>query len=395
MAANVAETNAKMLDTGKGGFHNPRENDYHIRFNDVKMRAERISKRLPSAPTVKNVADRAGVSTATVSRALSGASSVREPLRSRVLKAAQSLNYRPNRAARDLRVRSSRAIGVLIPDIENPFFTSVVCGIEDVLQKTDYSLLLANYNEDPEQELRRLEVLRAEGIRGLVFAASRAPSALYAELEQAGVALVAVSRVPPRLRIDQVTVANREGAHAATTHLARLGHRRIACINGPLVFTTARERQLGYEEALQQASLEVDASLIVHGDFRQAAGHAAMQQLLVLASPPTAVFAASNLLTLGALQAIHERALEIPQDIAIVGFDDMPWAISLRPPLTAVAQPAFDAGRTAAELLLARVREPSLPCREVVLETRLIVRSSCGFEKSGSARTPAHREGNP
>jgi DNA-binding LacI/PurR family transcriptional regulator len=287
-------------------------------------------------------------------------------------------------------VRSSRAVGVLIPDIENPFFTSAVCGIEDVLRKTDYSLLLANYNEDPDQEARRLEVFRAEGVRGLIFAASRAPSPLYAELGKAGMALVAVSRALPRLRIDQVTVANRDGAYVATSHLIRLGHKRIGIINGPLVFTTAHDRQCGYEDALRETGLPVDEQLIVHGVFKQAAGYSGMLQLLDLACPPTAVFAASNLLTLGALQAIHERHLDIPGEMAIVGFDDMPWAISLRPPLTTVAQPAFEAGRTAAELLLARVREPDLPRRQVVLETQLIVRSSCGFESTKEILAAPH-----
>ena len=187
-----------------------------------------------SATTIKEVAQRAGVSAATVSRALSGSAGVREPLRSRILEAAHSLSYSPNRAARDLRVRSSRAVGLLIPDIENPFFTSVVRGIEEVIGKTDYSLLLANYNEDPDQETRRLELFRAEGVRGLIFAASRTPSSLYAELGKAGTALVAVSRGVPRLRIDQVTVANREGALAATSHLIQLGHKHIALINGPV-----------------------------------------------------------------------------------------------------------------------------------------------------------------
>jgi LacI family transcriptional regulator/LacI family repressor for deo operon, udp, cdd, tsx, nupC, and nupG len=271
-------------------------------------------------------------------------------------------------------------VGVLIPDIENPFFTSLVCGIEDVLSKTDYSLLLASYNEDPVQEARRLEVFRAEGVCGLIFAASRTPSSVYSELEKDGLTLVAVSRSLPRMRVDEVTIAGRDGAHVATSHLIQLGHKRIAMINGPTVFTTARDRQAGYEDALREAGLNVMDELLVHCAFNQAAGHAAMEQLLNLASPPTAVFAGSNLLTLGALQAIHERNLDIPNQIAIVGFDDMQWAMSLRPPLTTVAQPAFEAGRTAAEMLLARVREPSLPRRQVVLETRLIVRSSCGFE---------------
>jgi DNA-binding LacI/PurR family transcriptional regulator len=340
------------------------------------------TKRRHSAPTAKEVAERAGVSVASVSRALSGARGVREPIRLRILEAAQELSYRPNRAARDLRVRSSRAVGVLIPDIENPFFTSLVCGIEDVLGKTDYSLLLASYNEDPSQEERRLEVFRAEGVRGLIFAASRAPSSLYTDLGKEGMALVAVSRDVARLPVDHVFVANQDGAHAATSHLIQLGHRRIGMINGPLAVTTARDRQAGYEQALREAGISIEEELVVHCDFNQAGGYSGMQQLLALPSPPTAIFAGSNFLTLGALHAIHERHLKIPDQIAIVGFDEMPWAISLRPPLTTVAQPAFDVGRTAAELLIARVREPGLPRRQVVLETKLIVRSSCGFEKT-------------
>jgi DNA-binding LacI/PurR family transcriptional regulator len=347
-------------------------------------KTERSAKSTPLVPTVKEVALRAGVSTATVSRALSGSAGVREPLRSRILEVARSLSYRPNRAARDLRVRSSRAVGVLIPDIENPFFTSLVCGIEDALGKTDYSLLLASYNEDPDQETRRLEVFRAEGVRGLIFAASRAPSSLYTELEKSGMAMVAVSRSRPRSNFDQVTVANRDGAHAATAHLIQLGHKRIAIINGPLEFTTAFDRQAGYEDALHESGMTVDEKLVVHCPFKQSAGYSAMLQLLESANPPTAVFAGSNLLTLGALQAIHERHLAIPDQMAIVGFDEMPWAMSLRPPLTTIAQPAFEAGRAAAELLLARVREPSMPRRQVVLETRLIVRSSCGSESASA-----------
>jgi LacI family transcriptional regulator len=354
------------------------------------MREKKTSaKPAPLVPTLKEVADIAGVSTATASRALSGLPGVRDSLRAEIFEAARSISYHPNRAARNLRVRSSRAVGVLIPDIENPFFTSMVCGIEDVLGKTDYSLLLASHNEDPEQETRRLEVFRADGVAGLIFVASRAPSGLYLEMGKAGRALVAVSRDVPRLRVDQVTVANQEGARAVVSHLIQLGHKRIAIINGPPVFPTARDRQAGYEEAHRDAGIAPDGSLTVLCAFKQAEGYSAMQQLLNMPSPPTAVFAASNLLTLGALQAIHERHLGIPNEIAIVGFDEMPWAMSLRPPLTTVAQPAFDVGRTAAELFLARVREPSLPRRQVVLETQLIIRSSCG---SKSKKTSAkHR----
>jgi DNA-binding LacI/PurR family transcriptional regulator len=339
--------------------------------------------RPPSIATVKHVAELAGVSTATVSRVLSGLSGVREPLRTKVVAAARKLGYQPNRAARDLRARSSRTIGVLIPDIENPFFTSVIRGIEETLHAAGYTLLLANFNEDPAREAAQLATFRAEGVGGLIFAASREPAPVYQHLSEAGMAMVAVSRTIGKLRVDQVTVGNRDGAFHAITHLIGLGHTRIAMITGPAEFNTARERQQGYEDALRAARLPVDEKLIVHCDFRQTAGHNAMRRLLEAQSRPTAVFAGSNLLTLGTLQAIHESELDIPGDIAIIGFDEMAWAMSLRPPLTTVAQPALEVGRTAAELLLDRIRKPEQPRKQVVLETQLIVRASCGAKANG------------
>ena len=233
-------------------------------------------------------------------------------------------------------------------------------------------------------------MFRAETIRGLIFSASRSPSAWYAELQRAGLAMVAVSRLQKGLQIDHVMVANRDGAYTATVHLIQHGHQRIGFINGPLVFTTARDRQSGYDDALREANLPMDGNLVVHCDFRQEAGRAALNQLLDLPDAPKAVFTASNLLTLGALQAIHERDLDIPGQIAIVGFDEMPWAMSLRPPLTTVEQPAFEVGRTAAQLLIERINKPSLPPRRVVLGTRLIVRSSCGAEGGDRESVSAH-----
>jgi len=330
------------------------------------------------AATVKDVAELAGVSTATVSRALSGLPGVREPLRGNVLDAARRLGYQPNRAARDLRARSNRTIGVLIPDIENPFFTSVVRGIEETLQATGYTLLLANYNEDPEREAAHLATFRAGGVGGLLFAASREPAPLYEQFADSGIPMVAVSRAHKKLRVDQVTVDNRDGAQNATAHLIGRGHKRIALITGPAELNTARERRLGYEDALREAGVAMDERMIVHCDFRQSSGHEAMLRLLGASLRPTAVFAASNLLTLGALQAIHESELDIPTQIAVIGFDEMAWAMSLRPPLTTVAQPALDVGRTAAELLLDRIRKPDQPRKQMVLETTLIVRASSG-----------------
>jgi DNA-binding LacI/PurR family transcriptional regulator len=345
-------------------------------MKDVHRRSRRS---LPgAAPTIKHVADAAGVSTATVSRVLSGLAGVSADVGDRVRAAVRTLGYQPNRVARSLRVRTTRTIGVVIPDIENPFFTRVVRGIEEVLQAAEYSLLLANSNETPSRERINLATLQAEGVAGVIFTAVEGQRLDYRELLGERLPMVALSRVLPGLKVDTVTVANAEGGRMAVAHLIALGHRRIGFISGPIGISTARERQSGYEKALQEAGLPVSRDLIQYADFRQSGGYSSMQQLLDMRVPPSAVFAGSNLMTLGALQAIHERGFAIPDKIAIVGFDDMPWAVSLQPPLTAVAQPAFEVGTSAARLLLERLHDPDRPIRHVVLETRLVVRASCG-----------------
>jgi LacI family transcriptional regulator len=342
------------------------------------MRDEDFIPSIPSIPTIREVADHAGVSIATVSRVFSGGARVTEEVARRVRDAGRLLNYQPNRVARNLRVRCSRTVGVVVPDIENPFYTSVIGGIEEVLQASAYTLLLANSNEDPRREQGNVRTFQAEGVAGILFAASGRDTSIYTRMAEAGIPLVAISRVPAGMKIDTVSVANREGARTAVSHLARIGHRRIAFINGPAAISTAQERLRGYEEGLAAHRIPLQRELIRFADFRQRGGYEAMLELIGLHKRPTALFAGSNLMTLGALQAIHERKLDIPRDIAVVGFDDLPWALSFNPPLTAVAQPAYEVGRTAAQLLLERLRDPSQPARSVVLETALTVRSSCG-----------------
>ena len=331
-----------------------------------------------TAPAVKEVAKRAGVSIATVSRVLSGKSLVSPELAGRVKLAAIELHYRPNRAARSLRARETRAIGVLVPDIENPFFTSIIAGIEEILQAADYTLLLANYSEDPERESRLLRTLAGESVDGIIFTPSGAQSREYQRLLDTGIPMVAVSRKPEGLRVDVVGVDNEGGAAEAVRHLLKLGHVRIAFVNGTLAVSTGREKEAGYYRAFREAGVPVDPRLILHTDWRHPSGSKAMNELLDLPSRPTAVFGGNNMITLGILEVIHGRGLQIPRDIAVVGFDDLVWATSLRPSLTAVAQPCGDVGRKAAELLLARTADPTGETRNVEFAATLIVRYSCG-----------------
>ena len=332
-------------------------------------------------PTIKQVADLAGVSTATVSRVLDESAGVRQELIERVRNAVRLLDYRPNRAARNLRKQVAQTVGVVISDIQNPFFTSVMRGIETVLVEADFNLLLCNSDENPDREKAHLATLLSEGVAGIILATTREDAQSYHQLLNSRAAVVGIDRTPENLSMDVVSVTNNRGAFGAVTHLSDLGHTRIGIISGPRQLSTARERLEGYNEALHSRSLLCSEDLIRHSDFRQPGGYKAMQSLLDLPEPPTAVLVANNLMCLGALQAIHERNLIIPDQISIVGFDDMPWATSLQPPLTAVSQPTYELGVAAAQLLMDRLHEPDRPYRHIILETQLMIRASSGRHK--------------
>ena len=327
---------------------------------------------------IHQVARRARVSTATVSRVIDDHGGVSQELTNRVRAAIRALDYHPNRAARNLRRLVAQTVGVIVSDIQNPFFTSVISGIQNVLDEARYTLLLCNSDEDPKRERIHVSTLRAEGVAGIILASTGADTDMYRQLLKAGMPLVAIDRVPAHLQMDLVTVTNAKGASQAVSHLASLGHERIGLITGPCEISTSSERLDGYEQAILSMGLRLAPELIQLSNFRQTGGYTSMQTLLDLPSPPTAVLAANNLMTLGVLQAIHERNLQIPEQIAVVGFDDMAWATSLQPPLTAIAQPTYELGATAAKLLLDRRHKPDQPYRHVVLETQLMVRASCG-----------------
>ncbi len=331
-----------------------------------------------SAPTIHEVAKRADVSSATVSRVLSGTKFVSGELAERVWDAVRDLEYRPNHVARNLRARATSTIGVVIPDIQNPFFTSVVRGIEDALQAQKFTLLLANSDGDPDRERVCLDTLCAEEVAGLLVVPCNAEPNAYQQLARHGVPVVAMDRSPVGLNVDVVGVTNEEGARTAVLHLARLGWKRIALVGGPLSTNVALEREQGYRGALEEAGLPYSPALVQRADFREEGGYQAMAELLRVSPRPTAVFVANNLMAMGALRAISDASLRVPDDVALVLFDDIPWGARLNPPLTAVAQPTYDLGVSAARVLLDRIFEPHRPVRRLALQTTLIVRASCG-----------------
>jgi len=334
--------------------------------------------KFPHQPsTIKDVAESAGVSTATVSRVISGNGKVSKKLARRVKNTIDTLDFHPNQAARRLRHQKSKIVGVVLSDIQNPFFTSLVVGIESVLQEKGYLLILGNSCEDQNREYQHLNTFLSEQVSGIIFTSSGNDASYYKKLLAAGIPLIAVDRRPPDLDVDSVQLANEKASFEAVNHLFSEGHRRIGLIAGLETLTTGSERREGYVHAFQTAGLPLDPKLIRGGDFRQDSGYRSMGALLDLPEPPSAVLVSNNLMTLGALQMIHERNLDIPSQISIIGFDDIAWASSLRPPMTVIAQPVADMGVAAANLLLERIDNPDGPIKHLTFETKLIVRASC------------------
>lgn len=325
---------------------------------------------------IQDVAKRAGVSISTVSRVLNGSAHVNEDVITRVRIAAQELQYQPSRAARALRANHTTIIGLLITDIQNPFFTALVRGVEDVAQRNGYSLILCNSDEDPHKERQYIEVLCAERVAGAIIIPTREQQRALKLFHEHHIPLVSVDRRVKDTETDAVLVDNVRGAREATAHLLANGFRRIGIISGPITTTTGRERLEGYRQALREAG-QYDPSLERIGSFKEESGQQLAYELLDLEQPVDALFVANNLMTLGALAALNERKLRIPDDIAVVGFDEMPWASLSAISLTTVTQPVYEIGSTAALRLFQRLQNPSAFTRqEIVLAPTLQIRNS-------------------
>ncbi len=334
---------------------------------------------IPEAPRqrirMRDVALRAGVSAATVSRALNNHATVDPALAERVRRVAGDLGYEPNRVARSLRRRASSVWALVISDIENPFFTSVARGVEDVALDAGYSLVLCNTDENLVRERRYLDVVLAEQAAGVIIApaSDRTDVSLLTDHH---VPVVTIDRRIRGVDVNTVVVDNYAGARHATSHLLASGYRRVACISGPAKLTTAAERRKGYAGALRAAGREVDRRYIRQTDYRVEGGHAAAVDLFDLPEPPDALFVANNLMAAGAMRALRERGIDVPGSVGVVGFDDSPWAPLMAPALTIVEQPTYQLGAEAATLLLRRLRGETDAPQVITLPTRLCVRDS-------------------
>jgi LacI family transcriptional regulator len=341
---------------------------------------------MTSAPsnnvTIKDVARLSGVSSMTVSRVINGSERVRPVTRQRVERAIAELGYVPSRLARGLIRQKTGTLAMIVPDVANPFFTLIVRGAEDVARRAGYRIILCDTRADLAIEREVIEEMIAHRVEGIAIAPVSDRSRGHLErLARFGVQFVLIDRTVPGVESDVVVGDSLGGARRLVEHLISHGHRRIGFITESDDVSTARDRRQGYLAALAAAGVELDPSLIVYSTVDPPGGFDGMRLLLELAEPPTAVFTVNNLVAVGAIEAVRAHNLEVPDDVALVCYDDIEYASRLYPFLTVMSQPAETLGKLGTQLLLERIegRAPEQP-RLVVLPAQFVVRQSCGAE---------------
>lgn len=338
--------------------------------------------------TIREVAALAGVGTMTVSRVVNNSGYISLETRTKVEAAIEELHYLPNQNARRLRVQKSATIALIVTDITNPFFTTLARGVEDVARDHGYLVLLGNTDEDQGEESRYLKLLVQQGVDGVILvpattsAGSTSNSNSFELARQHRLALVAVDR---RVEdgIDCVRCDSEKGAFSLGEHLIKQGHRKFALLSGPADASTTKDRIAGFLRATKGFKIQ---SEVLYGEFSVADGARLAVRAMNSSFRPTAIFALNNFLTIGALNGLREAGFRIPEDISIVGFDDLPANLITFPFLTVCAQPSYELGRLAAERLFARIEDPGLKAESIILDTELVIRGSTANIRSQKVR---------
>ena len=328
--------------------------------------------------TIKDIAKAVGVSASTVSRALSGSPLVNEETRSRILNVARSLGYERNELARALVKGASGAIGLIVPDITNPFFSDVARGVSDIAERAGYGVILCNTDGRVDRELSYVRLMRRKRVDGLLVCSATLDAPFVQDLTAAGTPFVLVSRMSADPDVPYVITDDRAGARLAVEHLVDLGHRRIGFIGGPENVQASRDRMSAYQDVLAEHAITARRGWSDHADFTQAAGRQVGQQILAQADRPTAIFAANDVTALGVLEVAEGLGLRVPEDLSLVGYDDISYASLPRIQLTTVAQPAIEMGQIAADWLFSRIGSDDVLPLQRVLNPRLVVRSTTG-----------------
>ena len=346
-------------------------------------------------PTMRDVAKLAGVAPITVSRVINDTGYISPETRARVEAAIGELGYVPNTLARSLRSRQTGMLALVLTDVTNPFFTTVARGVEDAASDAGFNLILCNTDESKAKQDKYVQVLLQKQVDGVLLVPARGDAESIRHIRKQGVPVVLLDRRLSRAKsndydydyvdvdvdvvVDVVRCDSKDGACELVRLLTSLGHRRIAMLSGPPEVSTAEDRLQGYRQALREAGLTIEAELVHYGEFTVSSGYEMARQALADAPRPTALFAGNNFIAIGALKALRDLQLQVPDDLAMVGFDDLPSGLVVDPFLTAAVQPAYEMGRRATTLLLDRLaRAPGEARQEIVLPTEIVIRKSSG-----------------
>jgi len=336
--------------------------------------------------TIYDIARGAGVSIATVSRVLNNSPGVKEETRQRVLAVIKELNYSPNVMAEALTSKKTYTLGLLIPDIANPFFAELARGVEDRANFHGFNVIICNTDNKQHKESDYLRLLKQKRIDGLIYAAAETGSPGIKELTRKGFPVVLLAREIEGLDLDAVLVDNVEAAYVATKHLVELGHRKIALVTETLNIKSSRDRQRGYLQVLTEEGIIAVPEYQVFNVGSMMAGKKAAKQLLSLTNPPTAAVAFNDMVAIGIIEGVKEMGLKVPRDLSVVGFDDTIIASVTDPPLTTMAQPIHQMGSYAIDRLVGLINGEGNDAKRLVLEARLVVRRSTAFVR-GSIKT--------
>ena len=326
--------------------------------------------------TIIDVAQAAGVSYATVSRVLNNDRHVKPDTRDRVIRSVTRLGYTVNQQARTLAGGRSHVVGLLVPDLGTGYIGEIIRGIDEELSAAQYDLMLYTTHRRKTKESSYVASLTQGMADGLLLVLPRDPAEYLSSLRQRHFPYVLIDHQGISEAESAVGAANRQGGYAATKYLVELGHRRIGFITGTLDLGCSRDRREGYRSALRDLGVPIDPDLIREGDFEQPRGYTAAMELLDLAQPPTAIFASNDVMAFGVMEAVRVRGLRIPEDVSIVGFDNIPQSAHVSPQLTTIEQPLAEMGRDATRRLLSLIENPDLPLTRVELPTKLVVRAS-------------------
>mgnify|MGYP001049921520 CR=1 FL=1 len=330
--------------------------------------------------TIKEVAKLAGVSTATVSRILNDDPVVQEKTRKKVKKILDKFSYQRNMLARKLVLKKTSTIGILLSDITNPFYSEIARGMEDEARRWKYTVIFSSTDNKREVQKEYINIFQEQRVDGIIFASAALQDPDVEVLFKENFPFVLVNRKIDTIKTDFIVLDNVKGAYIATEHLIKLGHKRIGFIYGNLTYSTGLDRLEGYKNALREYGIEQDPNLIKSGDFRRESGYLAFKEFLKMENPPNAVFASNDFMALGALEAASELGVKIPEDIALIGFDNINFASFKFVNLTTISQRIYEMGTKGIQLLIRKIENPeNWTSQEIYLEPKLIIRNSCGY----------------